>query len=1082
MWRPVLAPLLLAWALATWTAAMAAATGPAEAPAWMKVQGHAVALSVGGDGAVFALDERGGVWLRRPGLPSSWSALPGAFQRIAAVSEKRAWAVGEGGETFSYDGTWWRPMGERFPVEAVDIGASVNNVVFVIASSGRLVLLDPGRGVVEVPDAPGDLARVSVDDRDLPWVVDRSGRVFRLLGGRWVALDQRARELAAGNGGVWLIGQDDAVIGLDHAGALREAAGRAAAIASAPGGKPWVATADGHIYAREPNSAPGRGIPRVEREQVFTRLLNWKRVRGHARQIAISPKGAVLALGPAGEVWHWRGRDDWGRLPGSFDRVALDVDNVPWGIAADGAVMRYQGTYWQTMPGRARDITAGADGSVWALGMDGTPARWRDSEHRWIPLAYTPDVGIARIAIAGDGSLWCIDKAGAVVRFSEERWESLPELKAIDVATGPEGSVFVVGADQRLWRWDGAGKRWERLNGEARGVAVGPLGKPWIVTPEQGILASAFFDDLPDNKVDTVSRAAANAAQADMRPQAGTLSGLVGQPGSGATAPKARGDETLLFQKVVANARDISIGADGSVFIVTFDGGLARWSNTRGAFASFPGQISRVAVAPDGKPWGVTPRGEIYRHDGGDWRWVPNINAQDIAIGFNGTVVVSGPQDFLYRFDAASNSFVRLPAADDGTYPAGLRLAVDPFGRAWVVRRDGFVARCDRSPCEILKVKARDIAIGPEGSIFIIDEDHRMRRWNERQSEFERLAGIVDLADVIAVGPLGKPWLVSTQAEVWASEFFRRDESKDVTTAAGSASNTSSSGTPVFTFLANMSFDKVTLPAGFLYNPWPTVRMAIGKTGSPVIIDSSYVFWNYDEVAKKLVRDVSLPSPASKLLGDSLSGFVIGKDGSYWLAKYGPPSQVFRREGAGWVAVAGLADCVGCGGALPISLTVAPDGEIHATSEAGYLYRYDRVLLRFVKLPVPLPDDRVFHVAIDPNGRYWATTLIPPATFKLHENQGGVWTRRDDGTTGSLGWCLSEGMACVSIGANGSVYSYSNTLGKLVRWSPSLRAWEIIATSPDPVAGGDYLIARDGRPWVFQQVMSGAGPGLYRAR
>lgn len=1080
MLRPALAMLLLAWALSPWCTAIAAT--PAEGAAWTAVPGHAIALTVGRDGAVFALDEQGQVWLRRPGLSASWAMLPGAFKRIAAVSEKRAWAIGEKGEVFAYDGTWWRPMGGRFPIEAADIGTSVNDMTFVVTSAGRLVLLDPVQGPVELADAPGKLVRVSVDDSDQPWVLNREGNVFRRDNGRWIALDERARELAVGNGGTWLIDRGDQVITLGAtAGTPQKVVGHAAVVATAPGGKPWVATTEGRIYAREPNSTPGRGIPRVEREQVFTQLLNWRRVRGSAQQIAISVKGAVLALGLAGEIWHWRGRDDWGRLPGSMERIALDADNIPWGITQEGVVMRYQGTYWQEMPGRARDITAGADGSLWLLGLDGLPARWQPRQRRWQPIANAPAAGIERVVSAADGHLWCIDKTGAVSRYTDEHWQPLPDLKAVDIASGPGGGVLVVGADKRLWRWDGAGKRWESLNGEARAIAVGPRDKPWIVTPEANILASAFFDELPESRVETISRAAANAAQAEARARTTTTSNVVGRPGAGGTAPKAGGDDPLLFQKVVGSARDIAIGADGSVFIVTFDGGLARWSNMRNGFASFPGQFSRVAVAPDGKPWGITPRGEVYRHDGSDWRWVPNISAQDIAIGFDGSVIVSGEQDVLFKYDAARKTFARALAAADGTYPAGVRLAVDPFGRAWVVRRDGLVARCDRSPCEILPVKARDIAIGPEGSLFIVDENRGLKRWNVRLDEFEPVSGITDLTEVAAVGPRGKPWLISTQAEIFASEFFRRDERLDVTTAATTSADSTTS-TPMFTFQANMAFDKITLPGGFLFNPWPTVRMAIGPSGNLVIMDSGYAFWNYNELTKALIKDTSIPSPASKLLGDGLSAFIIGKDGSYWIANYTSPSKVYRREGGAWIAVTGLADCAACGNPQPISLTLGPDGEIYATSEAGFLYRFDRALLRFVKLPVPLPDAMAFHIAIDPNGRYWATTINPPATFKLYENQGGTWVRRDDAISGDVGWCRDEGMACVSIGANGSVYSYNDSLGKLVRWSPSLRTWEVIATSPNPISGGDYLIARDGRPWVFQQVMGGAGPGLYRAR
>lgn len=1059
---------------------------------WTAIDGQAAELAVGGDGSVFALDFQGQVWLRRPGAAMSWLRLPGAFRRIAAVAGAQAWAVGEGGEVYFYNGTWWRPLGERFPVEAVDIGTSIHGAVFAVSKAGKLVALDAARGVIEVPDAPERLARVAVDDRDLPWVVDRDSRVHRFDGKQWWALDLRGRKLAAGNGGVWLVGTEGEVVALNPDGTVpRPVAARAATLALAPGGLPWIATADGRIYANNPNTATRSRARGDERAQVFTQLLNWQRVNGSARQLAISPHGAVLALGREGEVWQWKSRNNWGRLPGSFGRIALDKDNTPWAIAADGRIMRFQGSYWTEVPGSARDLAAGSNGGLWIVQADGTPAFWDERQRTWQALA--PAVAVNRLAIAPDGRPWAINERGNVVRFDGRQWEALPELEAIELAIGPEGSVFVVGADKRLWRWDGAGKRWERLNGEAATVAVGPRGKPWIATPDATIYASAFFDELPDSKVNTVSVAAANAAKVSLGGTPAT--GVVGQPGTGSGgAAKGKPNEPLQYHKVAGTARDISIGADGSVFVVTFDGGLARWSNTRNAFVGFIGQFARIAVTPGGLPWGITTRGEVFRHDGIEWKQVRNIAAQDIAVGFDGTVIASGPQDTLYKYDPAIDSFIRLPQIGDNAPPAGVRVAVDPAGKPWVIGSDGFVARCVSGACERLPIRARSIDIGPEGSVVIVDADRALKRWNPREEKFERIDGIADVVDLAAVGPRGKPWLLSAKSEVWASEFFMRDESRDAATAAVTATVQAQSALtgatvpPVFTFLINLTFDRITYPAGFFDNP-PGFKLAINPvTGNPVIIDAapSFQFWNYNQVTRQWALDTTPGSLLTLLSGDIVRSFAIGKDGTYWISNSasGPAPRVYRRQGSQWIAVPGLSDCQADECLYtPMTVAVGPDGTVYATSNGGRLYRYDTMLQRFVALNIPLPPDAGYlnYVGVDPNGRIWAASTV---SDKIYEHVGNAWVTRL--TLPSFGNCIDWRETCFSIGANGSVYSKRIVSGdgKLIRWNAGSQAWDVVSTSPDPGGGGDYAIGPDGRPWVIQMFNPTPAPGFgfYRAR
>ncbi len=1058
--------------------------------AWTAVNGRASDLSIGSDGAVFAIDPEGVVWLRRQGKSSSWIKLPGDFRRIAAASERNTWALDAEGTPYVYNGTWWRPMGEFFPIKALDITISSRGSVYAIGGDGTLLMLDARRGTQPFPDAPGNLKRVSIDDAGHPWVVDRDGVVHRFDGKVWNHFDDlRAADISVVHGGVWIVGADGQLLTLDTgADRPRQVAAGASVVATAPGGLPWVATSDGHIYAHRPETAARTNASRPSGNQVFTELVNWQRVNGSARQLAISPSGAILALGRDGEAWQWKANGQWGRLPGSFSHLALDKANVPWGIAADGRILRYQGSYWSEMPGRAGEIASGADGSVWIVQPDGQPARWKTRERQWQTLPSADK--LRRLAITPDGEPWAVAESGRVVRHVDAGWETLPEIEAANIASGPEGSIFVTGADNRLFRWDAAGKRWESVNGSAETVAVGPRGRPWIVTSEGRILASAFFDDTPDSRVNTTSLAAANAAASAARSGGAPAAAVVGQPGIGSGAPRGRNNEPMEYRKVAGKARAIAIGAEGSVFIVAYDGNLARWSNTRSTFVAFPGQLARIAVATDGKPWGINAAGEVFRHDGAAWKQVRNIKAQDISVGFNGTVIVADPQEFLYRYDPVGDAFVRLPADANGVPPMGTRVAVTPAGKPWVITGDGFVGRCEKASCERLPIKARSLAIGPEGSVLIVDGDRVLRRWNERDENFERIDGIPDLADIAAVGPRGKPWLLSTASEVWASEFFPRDERGDVTTAAitearfNAGATTGTTSPPAFSFTVNAPFEKLSNlgPPFRLSTESETLQIAISpSTGRATLIDADNRLYNYNDASRMLVRDTTIPALP---ISDEVRSFIIARDGSYWVTSgLDWNAEVWRLQANKWTKVPGNWPAPGGVAWIPITVSQAGDGTVYATGLDEQLYRYDPGAKRFVRVTMPLPNGKISSIAVAPDGHLWvgSENIAAPG---LYEQAGSGWKLRLAASLNLsdsfLFQCKMGIYTCFATGANGSIYTVDMYSARLQRWNAASRNWDMLGASPNLMDRGVFAVGPDGRPWAIKR--SGSDAGLYRVR
>ncbi len=1023
----------------------------------------ATQLSVGQDGTVFAVALDGHVWRRRPAGPRApWARLPGQLVRVAASSATRAWALDDGGQLLRYDGTWWRPMN----FIATDVATGVRDASFAIDAQGRLFSLDARSGLPTAMVAPGELRRVAVDERGLPWVVQAGGQVQRFNGFGWTALPGDALDIAAAAGRIYIVTRAGVLQRWDaFQGQWLALAEGVAAVAAAPDGSPWVLTPQGALWAANPDTRRGDVRP-VGPAPVFRELLPWRRVKGNAEQVASAANGAAYARSASGEVWAWSGQQRWTSLPGRFKRIAADPAGVPWGVASDGRVFQYRGNFWRPVGGEvvATDIAIGADDAVWVLQADGLPMRWNALRNEWI--AVQPAIDARQLAVDPLGHPWIVDPQGEVWQHDGAAWLRQPGVAARGISIAPEGRVLVAGVDGRPWRFDASAAQWVQLNGDAATVSAGPSGRLWITTPQGGLFALASM--LADTtEVPRVSLPAGGTPVAH-----DTLTAVPTPPGGGGAAAGRR-DAPLSFQRLSGTGRLLAIGAEGSVFLTGFDSNLTRWSNRRNAFLSFPGQALRIAVTPTGRPWGVTTRGEVYRHDGLRWQRVYNIVAQDIAIGYDGTVMVADERDALQRYRPADDRFERVTDADEnGTLPAGLKLAVNPAGRPWTIGRDGYVRRCERGPCERLPQRASEIAIGPEGTVMVVDANHALLRWNPSNARFELLRTGAEPLAAVAVGPLGKPWVVNGKFEVWAAGFFERDESQDFGLAAASGNTIAPDAPPVFTFTSNLVMDEVTWTGGAM-----TVRaLAIGASGKVVVLKTNGIAlpWNvlvYDPQRKKFVTDGSVPFPpvASPPTG---VGAALAPDDTLWAwqvpANIGDPVKVWRFVNRSWSAVPGLTSDAAFV-LTDFNVAFGRDGLVLATSPAiKKLFQYDVAANRFVPYALQI-NAQPFAVEIDPSGHVWVVAGFSP---KVYEFDGASFQLHTaPSVTGDV--CIGPSNGCLAIGANGSVLSWISVgfgQGQPVRWNPLSRAWDRLTLTLLPAQPSvdirKVAVAPDGRVWV----------------
>jgi hypothetical protein len=1049
---------------------LALAQNAAERLAWTALRGTAIDLSVGADGTAFSLDPDGLVWMRRPGPSTGWLSLPGVFKRIDAASERNAWAVDAEGAVWRYNGTFWQQVPAP---KSVDVGVGVGGMAYVVTLEGGLARFDARTGFINLAGSPKAISRVDVDDRDLPWVVLADASIQTFDGRAWVKLPGRAQDISAGvRNSAFMVSPEHQPFRWNAAlstwGPLLAVAEQ---VAAGPDNKPWIVTSEGSIFANDTGTP--QKTARVSTDlSVFTKNIAWRRVQGKAKVLSISAKGQAVALGPDGEVWQWKGKDQWQRLPGTFGRIALAPSGLPMAVTTQGRIFSYRGSQWIEVPGQALDIAITPQGAIWILLPDGSPAYW-DLAAGWVSLN-APGSAV-RLAVGSSNIPWVVTRDGQVLSYAPEGWQAHDGVVATDLAIGPDGGVFVVTKDRTPARFDDFLQRWEAINTEAVALAVGPGDKPWVVNARGEIYASSLFEEPV----------------------------LGGGECSAAVGGKLPDFRQADFRQVLGAARSLAIGKDGNVMAIDTDSNLGQWRNGSQRFKSFPGQMVRIAVAPDGKPWGVTAKGEVWRHDGSKWLLVRSIfTARDVAVACNGTVMAAASDESLYKYNVSTDAFEKvMPTRLDDPAPKGKKLALDPAGRPWTIH-DDWVYRCDVQPCERQAQRAREIAIGPEGTLLAVDLDGNLQAFNARDNRWDRtgLAGVVD----VSVGPGGKPWIVRNGTEVWASAMFNRKEDKDDQTAAATQStpvNTTNAVSP-FTFSTTLVFDEVPYIGLAGAVDWPHY-IAIGASGKVMVVrrSGSDSLVSYDPSKQGF-----LPTGLSMPPGGEVDGLAVGLSDTLWAWVHPVNGSVngglWAYKSNAWQAVGGVAAMGISDVPLPafakrwLDLAAPADGSVYVmgpdTGGAGVqestLYRYNPASNQFVVTSFQLPGNEDA-MAVEPAGSVWLvrSDVNAPYTRRAFQYINNAFFERPP--PAGLLVCPTFPATdravpgCIAAGANGSVFAIGlqGSAPRLLRWNAASVQWDVVVTSPVVSQIRYVAVAPDGRPWMVATT-DGVNFKVYKAR
>jgi hypothetical protein len=141
------------------------------------------------------------------------------------------------------------------------------------------------------------------------------------------------------------------------------------------------------------------------------------------------------------------------------------------------------------------------------------------------------------------------------------------------------------------------------------------------------------------------------------------------------------------------------------------------------------------------------------------WVAFGSRNATDIAVGANGVVWIIGNEPTgvgdkdIYRWDGST--FQQI--AGQG----GVRIAVDPNGKAWMVNTAGAISRWGESSWQEMPGKAIDVGIGANGDVWVLGLNGNPFKWDG--NNWRQIEGV---ARRIAVDPSGNPWVVNANDEI----------------------------------------------------------------------------------------------------------------------------------------------------------------------------------------------------------------------------------------------------------------------------------------------------------------------------
>ena len=332
---------------------------------------------------------------------------------------------------------------------------------------------------------------------------------------------------------------------------------------------------------------------------------------------------------------------------------------------------------------------------------------------------------------------------------------------------GTADTVYAVGQDATLWKWQADNGFWGRLPGAFKRVKTTPRNQDlWAIGLDNEVFHYTGLAWTP-----------LGIKALDIAPTAQNALLWVAEDGSLHQKQLTTGEEVRLE----GTAANIASGSDGSVWKRTAQGELSQWMND--AWQSVPGSARYLGIDAEGMIVSVNEQGEFQRWESysRQWRIVQTPPGVKLATSaFNNTLwVVLNNGSLLAQGTISQTKLAKTETSQDSitvhrrgsrggrgynssgtrkTTPAAAYIAITP--EASITDPDPFTFTDTRSDGKLL-------AISTEGSVFSIGRDQGIYQWSNAQRIFKKFPG--ELIK-IALDPVGNPWGINQYGRI-----FRHD-------------------------------------------------------------------------------------------------------------------------------------------------------------------------------------------------------------------------------------------------------------------------------------------------------------------
>lgn len=217
-----------------------------------------------------------------------------------------------------------------------------------------------------------------------------------------------------------------------------------------------------------------------------TKKIDWRRVDGWASDIGAGEYGVVVTGGHDRIFKLNSNRKTWSQISGGANTVSVGKDTIQV-VNRWNNFYEYEHGRWSYIPIHALDV--GIYGDVACIIRNDQKILCHNKANVYIghpggQFGQLSGSGV-RVDVCPDGNPVVVNAHNNAYYHEHNKWTHLPGGKFTDISCGGDGTIWAIGADQGIYKWNG--HSWDGFTGKAVCISVDHTGIVWIVNSEGNI-------------------------------------------------------------------------------------------------------------------------------------------------------------------------------------------------------------------------------------------------------------------------------------------------------------------------------------------------------------------------------------------------------------------------------------------------------------------------------------------------------------------------------------------------------------------------------------------------------------------